>query len=993
MCDDPVCDDGDLHAHDLPDVPSLTATEQNAAGAGPPWWSRLHSRRRVLQGALVTAGAVVASPYLDLLSPRSAYAATGWRFYRTDPHVHCVVSGDAVSDPGVLAAAATVSGKNAYDVIFLTDHHLGSNFSVAGQSAVSGSWTGTLNAGTSGVQDSTSKWSAAKYGTLTTYVAAKSTTQVHTVSPALQLKAQAGSSGSYGEAMAWYKRGPNLLSSNPVITFWVYPTQIDPGCSVYVSASLGGDPTTPYRADGYTTKADHIPRLGKSHVFVWQLGAATVPLGYPANTTVHRYPLGAFVLNRWNAFTINVGNYLTAVTGGSDAPVDLNALVHLKMAVASVNNGLVEAYFDDWKHTATPLPTPQEFSARNTDIPYYNTSAFKILPSIELGLHEHVQRFNFADASQWKDYPSGVGLGTSPNGIADVQATGYPAQLNHPGLPGGPTQQGTIDNNAYGADIMEACARGSDLVMITIWDAILSKGIPLVGSWSSDAHRTATLNPCTYIQARSTSFDDLMHSFFEGRAFMANRSFPGQVALNLSSGDPDSYPARYPVYVPGGSATATAHVAISAGVATSSTVRWIINGAVASSDVTNGPAYERSYAVPLAASGPTYARAELLDGAGNRVAMTQAIFFFAVAGLPVGTQFHISQVSSTGGPIFTKAVTKGITAASFSSGTLALSLGNSAGALAEIAMTTQTAPVSITVDGSTVPKSSSLADYQTAAGTAWYSSGTSVWLKALHNSDFAAVRIMFPGATGDMTPPTVPSGLTASQDSSGVVQLSWAAATDNVGIAGYTVYRNGPVLGTTGASTLAYSDNTVAPNTPYSYTVDAFDAAGNHSAKSAAASLTTRGDTSGTFTAVADAYVVAGDTVNHGTATSLKTDTSPATTSYLKFTLSGLTGTITTATLKVYATSSLTAGFSVRAVTDTSWTETAIVASNAPPYAAAGPNSGPVTAGNWISVPVTGQVKTTSGTISLALVGLSSTNLSLASREATNKPQLVITTG
>jgi chitodextrinase len=71
------------------------------------------------------------------------------------------------------------------------------------------------------------------------------------------------------------------------------------------------------------------------------------------------------------------------------------------------------------------------------------------------------------------------------------------------------------------------------------------------------------------------------------------------------------------------------------------------------------------------------------------------------------------------------------------------------------------------------------------------------------------------------------------------VGLSWGASTDNVGVAGYTVYRNGSPLGTTGSSATTYSDTTEAPSTSYSYTVDAFDAAGNHSAQSSPLPVTT----------------------------------------------------------------------------------------------------------------------------------------------------------
>ncbi len=52
-----------------------------------------------------------------------------------------------------------------------------------------------------------------------------------------------------------------------------------------------------------------------------------------------------------------------------------------------------------------------------------------------------------------------------------------------------------------------------------------------------------------------------------------------------------------------------------------------------------------------------------------------------------------------------------------------------------------------------------------------------------------------------------------------------------------STHRNGSQLATVSGSTLTYSDLTVAANTSYSYTVDAFDAAGNHSAQSAPVSV------------------------------------------------------------------------------------------------------------------------------------------------------------
>jgi chitinase len=75
------------------------------------------------------------------------------------------------------------------------------------------------------------------------------------------------------------------------------------------------------------------------------------------------------------------------------------------------------------------------------------------------------------------------------------------------------------------------------------------------------------------------------------------------------------------------------------------------------------------------------------------------------------------------------------------------------------------------------------------------------------------------------------------------VNLSWDAATDNVGVTGYRVYRDGVRINAVNVATTAYSDATVAPVTSYSYTVTAVDAADNESAPSAPALVTSAADT------------------------------------------------------------------------------------------------------------------------------------------------------
>ena len=72
-----------------------------------------------------------------------------------------------------------------------------------------------------------------------------------------------------------------------------------------------------------------------------------------------------------------------------------------------------------------------------------------------------------------------------------------------------------------------------------------------------------------------------------------------------------------------------------------------------------------------------------------------------------------------------------------------------------------------------------------------------------------------------------PGSLTADATGPFNVDLSWGASTDNVGVTGYEIYRNGSLLTTKSGTT--HSDTTVQPGQTYSYEVRAIDAAGNRS--------------------------------------------------------------------------------------------------------------------------------------------------------------------
>jgi hypothetical protein len=91
----------------------------------------------------------------------------------------------------------------------------------------------------------------------------------------------------------------------------------------------------------------------------------------------------------------------------------------------------------------------------------------------------------------------------------------------------------------------------------------------------------------------------------------------------------------------------------------------------------------------------------------------------------------------------------------------------------------------------------------------------------------------------DTTPPTQPQELKATAVGATQIDLSWSASSDDVGVTGYTIRRDGAVIATTSGTTTSYPDAGLAPESSHTYTVDAFDAAGNHSPQSASATATT----------------------------------------------------------------------------------------------------------------------------------------------------------
>jgi hypothetical protein len=97
--------------------------------------------------------------------------------------------------------------------------------------------------------------------------------------------------------------------------------------------------------------------------------------------------------------------------------------------------------------------------------------------------------------------------------------------------------------------------------------------------------------------------------------------------------------------------------------------------------------------------------------------------------------------------------------------------------------------------------------------------------------------------SADVQAPTAPSSLAVLSTTASAASLSWTGSTDNVSVAGYNVYSGSTIVATSPGAAATVTG--LAPSTSYSFTVRAFDEAGNLSAVSAPVSATTLANTGG----------------------------------------------------------------------------------------------------------------------------------------------------
>lgn len=92
-------------------------------------------------------------------------------------------------------------------------------------------------------------------------------------------------------------------------------------------------------------------------------------------------------------------------------------------------------------------------------------------------------------------------------------------------------------------------------------------------------------------------------------------------------------------------------------------------------------------------------------------------------------------------------------------------------------------------------------------------------------------------STLDLTSPSIPLNVVASNITDTSIDLTWDVSIDNVGVSGYDVYESGVYLATvTGAN---YQAAGLTPDTMYAFTITAFDASGNTSVASNVVEVTT----------------------------------------------------------------------------------------------------------------------------------------------------------
>lgn len=264
------------------------------------------------------------------------------------------------------------------------------------------------------------------------------------------------------------------------------------------------------------------------------------------------------------------------------------------------------------------------------------------------------------------------------------------------------------------------------------------------------------------------------------------------------------------------------------------------------------------------------------------------------------------------------------------------------------------------------------------------------------------------GSGSDTSPPTVPTGVTATATSATSIRVDWTSSTDNVGVTGYQIFRDGSStpLTTVAGSVTSYVDNSVLAQSTHSYTVQATDAAGNLSGKSSppASATTPSGGGGGGQVSFAPTDDVTLDStaptaLANPTATRLSADGSPINDVIVQFTVQGLPAgcTFSTVTLQLTIGTSVnnnsTHGGDFYGTTNAAWSQSNVSWNTSPQSVGSAVASlGTVALGETVTVDVTSLV-TSSGQVTIRIKNTSGDAAQYYSKEgsATLGPKLTVT--
>ncbi|WP_394747853.1 ThuA domain-containing protein [Spongiimicrobium salis] len=108
---------------------------------------------------------------------------------------------------------------------------------------------------------------------------------------------------------------------------------------------------------------------------------------------------------------------------------------------------------------------------------------------------------------------------------------------------------------------------------------------------------------------------------------------------------------------------------------------------------------------------------------------------------------------------------------------------------------------------------------------------------ATNESEFSEAVVITTAETSDHEAPSAPSNLRATAIAQTTLDLSWDAATDNVGVTSYAVYQDDVEIARVAVTT--YQVTGLNPDTSYDFRLTAFDIAGNESESTEVLTLST----------------------------------------------------------------------------------------------------------------------------------------------------------